>query len=108
MKLLYIFTVISCETVFVILVAVSSFLLLNSYYSIRGIPTGGFFYRPDVMLPILKEEDGNSFFVATTADAVNGYVYFADSSKRIVQRRLMNATGLAKFHESFYHLHSMY
>jgi len=45
------------------------------------------------MLPILKNQEKNQFFVAVSADAVNGYVYFADSTNRLIQRRLMNASS---------------
>lgn len=44
------------------------------------------------MLPILS--NGYQYFTAVSADAINGYVYFSDSSKRIIQRRFANASGL--------------
>ncbi|CAK8674679.1 unnamed protein product [Clavelina lepadiformis] len=68
---------------------VKSFLLVDNYDAIRGI-TVWRFQRPDAILPILSD---GQYFVGTTADAVDGYIYFADAARSIVQRRFMNATG---------------
>nr|XP_026695954.1 low-density lipoprotein receptor-related protein 2-like isoform X2 [Ciona intestinalis] len=68
----------------------NQFLLTAAYSSIRGIATGRY-QNSDAMVPILS--NGRQSFMAVTGDAINGFVYYGDNNKDIIQRSLVNGTG---------------
>lgn len=64
-------------------------MVAAAYDSVRGIsfsPTES----GDTMLPVLAKRQ---VYMAVSSDAINGYVYFFESSQSVIQRRRINSTG---------------